>query len=152
MLNTLPSSSGIDIWFRECSNGDRITSAFKVRRWLGDRGVSLLTSLNVSIVRGLEFLIVLVSVISVLRFSSFKLEPCVFSRALRIVQAEYILDSQMLPECKAADGFFCQLTQFVRLCCLICFWFILLKGFFDSFDAPTKLVPLSDHKWSKWST
>ena len=53
----------------------------------------------------------------------------------------------MPPMCKAPGGFFCHLTQSVPLfsrCCLIWSWFISSKAFFNSLDAPRKLVPLSD--------
>ena len=86
-----------------------------MRSWLGHRGISLLTSLYVSTVRGLEFIIASVSVISVLRFSPFKLEPCVFSSASRIVWAEHIWRSHMPPMCEAPGGFLCHLTQSVPL-------------------------------------
>ena len=85
--------------------------------------------------------------ISVLRFPSFKIEPCVFSSASRIVSAERIWCSYMPPMCEASDGFFCHLTQSVPLfsrCCLICSWSITSKPFFNSLVAPTKLVPLSN--------
>ena len=53
----------------------------------------------------------------------------------------------MPPMCEASDGFFCHLTQSVPLfsrCSLICSRSISSKAFFDSLDAPTKLLPLSD--------
>ena len=88
-----------------------------------------------------------VSVITFLRFSSFKLEPCVFSSPSRIARADRIWHSQMPPMYEAPGEFFCHLTQSVSLssrCCLICSWFISSKAFFNPLDAPTKLIPLSD--------
>ena len=46
-----------------------ITSLFMVRRLLGDNGISLLTSLRDSTVRGLELMIASVSATSVLKCS-----------------------------------------------------------------------------------
>ena len=117
-----------------------------MRSWLGDWGISLLTSLNVSTVKGLEFIIASVSMISVLRFPSFKIEPCVFSSASRIVSAERIWCSYMPPMCEASDGFFCHLTQSVPLfsrCCLICSRSISSKAFFWFTGCSYKIAPIT---------
>ena len=119
---------------KNVSGGGRITSFFIVRSWLGDRSISVLASVNVSTVRGLKIIIASVSVISVLRFSLFKREPCVFSIPSRISWAERIWRSQMPPMCEAPGRFFCHLTQSIPLfsrCCLIYSWFIPSKAFFN---------------------
>ena len=63
-----------------------ITFDFIVSRLIGDNGIELSTSLNVSVVKGLELIMPSTSTRSVLKFSSFKLSPCVRSSEDSIVR------------------------------------------------------------------
>ena len=91
-------------------------SLFMVRRFLGDNRISLLMSLRDSTFRGLELMIVSVSVTGDLNPSSLRLRPWVFSNAVRILLALQIWHSQTLPICEAPGGYLYHLIRSVSFC------------------------------------
>ena len=106
----------------------------------------LLSSLNNSTANDWEFSIASTSAISVQRASSFKLVAWVLSRDDRILPADRIYLSHTPPMLLAAGVFLIQTNQSVPLSwrkCLILIWSISWKAIFNSFSAPTKLLPLS---------
>ena len=127
--------------------GGIITLLFIVNRLLGDNGVRLCGSLIVSTVRGREFIIASTSVIRVWRDSSFKHVPWFFSNDAKILLADLIWRSHTPPMWLAAGTFLDQISQstpgFARNW-WTCWWFISLKGFFNSLSGPTKFLPLFD--------
>ena len=109
--------------------------------------MSLLTSLMVSVVIGLEFTIASTSTSNVCNDSSSKLFPCVLTKASRIPLAVLIYLSQTPPKWLAVGGLLIQVIQSSRCICkysFILLWFMSWKNFRNSLTAPTNLLPLSD--------
>ena len=118
-----------------------------VSKLAGDKGMSLLSSLMVSVVIGLEFTIASTSTSSVWVDSLYKFFPCVLTKAFRIPLAVLICLSQTPPMWLVVRGLFIQIIQSHPCICkylLILLWFMSWKDFQNSLTAPMKLLPLSE--------
>ena len=124
--------------------GGITTRDFNVNRFIGLSGIMLLTSLNKAIVKGCKFTIASTSIRKVNNDSSFRLVPWVFNKKFKIVLAViclYHTSSILLAEV----GFHSIHSPSLSLMkSLILCWFISVKAFLSSEEAPTKLLPLSD--------
>ena len=113
----------------------------------GESGTWLWTLLIVSVVIGRELTIPSFSIRNVCSASSFKLYPCVFRRAFRMLLAVLICRFHTPRMRLAVGGFLIDVNQSVPCLCRYCdiwLWSISWKAFWSSLTAPTKLVPLSD--------
>ena len=109
--------------------------------------MSLLTSLMVSVVIGLEFTIASTSTSSVWVDSLYKIFPYVLNKAFRIPLTVLICLSQTPPLRLAVGGLFIQIIQSapcIYKYLLILLWFMSWKDFRNSLTAPMKLIPLSE--------
>ena len=107
-----------------CGN---ITFDFMVSELAGDIVMSLLTSLMVSIVIGLEFIVASTLTSSVCNDSLYKTFPCVLTKACRAPLAVLICLSQSPSMWLAVWGLFIQIIQSAACICkylLILLWFM----------------------------
>ena len=120
---------------------------FKVSRFIGRSGFSLLTSLNKSFVKRREFTVASTSISKVRNNSSFRLVPMVFNKEVKIVLALLICLSHTPPKLMAEGGFrfhSIHSSPLSLMKSLIFCWSISVKASLNSEEVPTKLLPLSD--------
>ena len=119
------------------------TLYFKLNRFIGLSVITLLTSLDKSVVKRLEFTTASTSISKVRNDSSLRLVPWVFNEEVKIVHSLLICFSHTRP-ILLAEGGFCfrsihspplSLMKSLILCCSIS-----AKAFLNSEEAPTKLL------------
>ena len=129
------------------TGGGITTFDFIVNKFIGLRGIRLLTSLSKSVVKGQEFTIASTSTNSAHTDLLPRIAPWVFRGDSKILLADLICFSHTPPMLLAVGRFLFLDIHSPLLSCINWLFFFMVhfcEIFVSSAEAPTKFVPLSD--------